>query len=297
MKSWPALSIVFESDGPDARAAAEELLLAALDEFPVTAIQEFDDRWVAFFPTAEARDRAAQSLPATTPCIARVEPGEVADDDWARRSQRDLAPIRVGRIVVAPPWAAGTAPGPSPAGPPDITIVIQPSMGFGTGHHATTRLCLGLLQRANVEGRSVLDIGTGSGVLALAAHALGARRVVAIDDDPDAIESARENLALNAVGEGLELRAGDFRGMAEPGAGWDVVLANLTGGLLSRGAGVLAAAVAPGGSLIVSGLTVDEENEVVTAFAPAMTPVARLSEDEWVGLVLSPIPPTPPAAP
>jgi ribosomal protein L11 methyltransferase len=132
----------------------------------------------------------------------------------------------------------------------------------------------------------VLDVGTGSGVLALAAHALGARSVVAVDDDPDAVESARENLALNGATREIELRLGDFRGMPRAKAGWDVVVANLTGGLLSRGADALRTAVAPGGALIVSGLTLDEEFAVMAAFEQRMKPAARVVEDEWVGVVL-----------
>ncbi len=283
MKTWPALAIHFASGGFEPQNEARDLLLAALDEARATAIQEFDDRWTVFFATAADRDRAAAALPGSVPGVVRTEAVVVADDDWARRSQRDLTPIRVGRIVVTPPWATGQEPGEGPAGEGAITIVIRPSMGFGTGHHATTRLCLDLLQRLDLAGRTVLDVGTGSGVLALAAHALGARAVVAVDDDPDAIESARENLALNRVAEGIDLRLGDFRGMPQAGAGWDVATANLTGGLLVRGADVLSAAVAPGGALIVSGVTLDEEVGVLAAFAPRMKPVARVVEDEWVG--------------
>ncbi len=165
-----------------------------------------------------------------------------------------------------------------------LTIVIQPSMGFGTGHHATTRLCAALLQRIDLSGQSVLDVGTGSGVLALVARALGARAVRAVDDDPDAIESARENLALNGGGRGIELSVGDFREMQSSPS--DVVVANLTGGLLARSAEVLAGAVAPGGTLLISGVTLDEEAEVLRAFSPRMTVVERLTEDEWMAAAL-----------
>ena len=285
-KTWPAVSIHFASGDGEPGSDARDLLLAALDEARATAIQEFDDRWVAFFATAADRDEAAATLPGSVPGVARTEPVDVPDDDWARRSQRSLTPIRVGRIVVTPPWASAPEPGVDMAGERAITIVIQPSMGFGTGHHATTRLCLALLQRIDVAGKTVLDVGTGSGVLALAAHALGARVVVAVDDDADAIESARENLELNGVTEGIDLHLGDFRGMPESGTGWDVVTANLTGGLLVRGADVLAAALAPGGTLIISGVTLDEEAGVLAAFAPRLKPVARVAEEEWIGSVL-----------
>jgi ribosomal protein L11 methyltransferase len=171
-----------------------------------------------------------------------------------------------------------------------VTVVIQPSMGFGTGHHATTRLCTALLQQLDLSGRTALDVGTGSGVLALAALALGARSVLAVDDDADAIESARENLALNGGPAGLELRVADFRGL--PANTFDVVVANLTGGLLARSAEVLAGAVAPGGSLIISGVTLEEEAEVLRALVPWMAVVERLTEDEWVAARLQIAPQT-----
>lgn len=286
MKSWPALWIHFASGGAQPDSEARDLILVALDEARATAVQEFDDRWVAFFATAADRDQAAIVLQRSVPAVARIEAVDVADDDWARRSQRNLTPIRVGRIVVTPPWASGPAPVAAPAGERAITIVIQPSMGFGTGHHASTRLCLDLLQRIDVAGKTVLDVGTGSGVLALAAHALGARSVVAVDVDADAIASARENLALNGVAEGIDLRLGDFRALSPAGAGWDVVAANLTGGLLARSAEMLSSAVAPGGALVVSGVMLVEEAEVLAAFAPRLKPVARVAEDEWIGAVL-----------
>jgi ribosomal protein L11 methyltransferase len=105
--------------------------------------------------------------------------------------------------------------------------------------------------------------------------------VVGVDDDPDAIESARENLDLNGGGAGIDLRLGDFRALSTLRA--DVVTANLTGGLLIRSADTLADAVAPGGALIISGVTLEEESLVLAAFAPRMTLVERVTEDEWMG--------------
>ena len=155
-------------------------------------------------------------------------------------------------------------------------------MGFGTGHHATTRLCLAALQRANVRGRSVIDVGTGSGVLAIAASLLGAAPVIGLDDDPDAIQSAQENLDLNPLAR-VDLRIGDLRATALGIA--DVVVANLTGTLLSQAAPQLQTLIAPHGRLIVSGLLDQEEAGVVAAFGE-LAVLDRTQEDEWVCLVL-----------
>src|SRR6185295_15411863 len=188
--------------------------------------------------------------------LARLD---VDDEDWARRSQADLKAITVGNIVVAPPWelrvpgcgvrdpGSGSDPG-SRIADPGIVIVITPSMGFGTGHHATTRLCLALLQDTEVRGRRVLDVGTGSGVLAIAAAKLGAASVTAIDNDPDAIENARENIQANGVEDLVDLRVADLRHLAMTA---EVLVANLTGAVLTAHAGALRAWVAPAGQAIL----------------------------------------------
>jgi len=283
---WPALAIRFTPSTSTERTAVEDLVSAALDDLHPTAIQERDAGWLAFFAKPEDRDRATAALPAAVAGSIEVDAIDVADEDWARRSQQDLDAVRVGRIIIAPPWRAANASllasaAPASTGTAPSVIVIQPSMGFGTGHHASTRLCTSLLQRLDLAGRTVLDVGTGSGVLALVARALGARAVVGVDDDPDAIESARENLDLNGGGAGIDLRLGDFRALSTLRA--DVVTANLTGGLLIRSADTLADAVAPGGALIISGVTLEEESLVLAAFAPRMTLVERVTEDEWMG--------------
>jgi ribosomal protein L11 methyltransferase len=267
-----------------------ELVFALLDDYSPTAIEERGERLRAFFAWGAARDAALRALTVRY----RAESIDVSDEDWARRSQQNLAPTSVGRITVHPTDA--TVPESlisnhqSPANPesripnPDhVHIVIAPSMGFGTGHHATTRLCLAALQEVNVRGRTVLDVGTGSGVLAIAAVFLGAARATGLDVDADAIRSANENLALNPAAVGVDFICADLAAAPLPRA--DVITANLTGGLLQRSAAALLAATNSGGVVIVSGLMRDERDEVVRAFAPAAIVWERF-EDEWAGLAV-----------
>lgn len=156
-------------------------------------------------------------------------------------------------------------------------------MGFGTGHHATTRLCLAALQTIDLAGKMVLDVGTGSGVLAIAAARLGAARAIGIDCDADAIQSARENLDLNPEAHHVTFEAMDLAIDALPPA--DVVTANLTGALLVRSAPTLLAAVRPAGMLILSGIQSHEHDEVHGAFTGAEVRWER-EEDGWVGIAV-----------
>jgi ribosomal protein L11 methyltransferase len=262
VRTYPALDI----DGGD-----PDLLAAVLDDWSPTALEERDRLVRAFFASADARDAARVAL-ADRFQVASVD---VSDEDWARRSQEHLQPVTVGRITICP--------NPESRIPnPDIAIVIAPSMGFGTGHHATTRLCLEALQHVGVAGKRVLDVGTGSGILAIAADRLGAASALGIDVDEDAIHSARENLALNPQVRHVRFVAADLSAAREAS---DMVLANLTGGLLVRAATTVRASVASHGVLIVSGLQAHERDEVIAALAPT-TILWQRQEDEWVGLAM-----------
>ena len=164
---------------------------------------------------------------------------------------------------------------------------IQPSMGFGTGHHASTRLCLRLLQDLPLANAEVLDVGTGSGVLAIAAARLGARHVVAIDVDEDALTAARENVETNGAGQIVVVRHADAATMTGAATTFDVVLANLTGAALVGLSSTLSGLTRSRGVLIASGFTIDEADRVRHAFAAADLPAAeQREEDDWVALAL-----------
>lgn len=291
MRTFPALQLIWPARPDDARL---DRLLAALDDTAPTGVEEVPGGVRIYFPDERSRDRAA-AIAAGAAADARRDVVDVPDDHWAERSQAALGPVRVGNVLVSPPWAALDEAACLAEG---VTqVVIQPSMGFGTGHHATTRLCLDLLQRAPVSGAAVLDVGTGSGVLALAAWRLGAAGVLGIDHDPDALTSARDSAALNGATGDVELRRVDVTARVTAGISthaFDIVLANLTGDMLARMAPWIAARLSAEGSLVVSGILADEAARVEIAFrALGWRPAARLREDEWVAWLLrSPTSPT-----
>jgi ribosomal protein L11 methyltransferase len=269
---FPAIDLVYPCD--DRTPELLDLLYACLDDFQPVAIHEHEEgeRWRVFFKTAEARDGAARALTDRFPDrLTSVTAADVPDDGWAARSQSNLGAVRVGRIVVAPPWDTAAA------GAGDVLVVIEPSMGFGTGHHATTRLCLQLLQERSLTGCRVIDVGTGSGVLAIAASKLGAARAVAVDCDPDALQNARENIDRNRVSGSIDVVEADLGGLdLQPAA---VVLANLTSAVLQRDAATLDRLRRAGGDVIVSGFGPDDLPAVEGAFG--RTAATSVTEGGW----------------
>lgn len=163
---------------------------------------------------------------------------------WATRWREWIRPLEVGRVRIVPPWLATAADREDP-----LTLLIEPGMAFGTGHHATTAGCLAALQGLDLTGRAVADIGTGTGVLALAAEALGASTVVAVDTDPDAVAVARAN--VSAHGSQVQLHVGSCEAVAGP---VDVVVANLTTATILALHEDLLGLLAPDGWLVLSGV-------------------------------------------
>lgn len=294
-RRWPALGIA----APGIDPALEDALAALLDDFAPAAIEDLAAlplppgglwdpsfppvpppppaplQWRVFFTADADREAARAAVAAAFPGLV-LTAEDVADEDWAARSQRELGRIDVGRFLIAPPWDR-------PASVPEgvIELVIEPSMGFGTGHHATTRLCLRLLPSFDVTGARVVDLGTGSGVLALAAVRLGATDVTGIDIDADAIRCAEDGAALNGLTGRVRFVESDFR--SAPPAPADLVLANLTGGMIGMSADRLIQLVRPGGHLLLSGFTLDERPGILEAMRE-LSLVRMADEDGWCAM-------------
>jgi ribosomal protein L11 methyltransferase len=178
------------------------------------------------------------------------------DQDWNRQSAQSVKPLRVGkRIIIRPSWERGETK------EDEIEIVLDPKQAFGTGHHATTSLLLEWLEEDIRGGESVLDVGTGSGLLAMVAVRLGAAKAVCLDNDDEAMDCAREYAAVNGFGPELSLQCGTLA-VALP---HDFVLANLDRRTLLDLAQTLAASTKR--TLLISGLLIDQRDEIVAAFA------------------------------
>jgi ribosomal protein L11 methyltransferase len=208
-------------------------------------------------------------------------------EDWGQNWKQHFTPLAVGRrLLITPPWELG----PFPAG--RLVLCIEPAMAFGTGHHATTRMCLEMLEEvfANWSGKdepSVLDVGTGTGILAIAAARLGARRVVALDSDLEATDAAKQNLVLNRLESLVEVRQGGME-VVEAGSQFDLVLANLDTRTLCPLFGAVRDRLGLEGRGIISGVPVEEEEKVrAAAHAAGLHVAARRAEDGWLCLTLT----------
>jgi ribosomal protein L11 methyltransferase len=207
----------------------------------------------------------------------------VGEVDWTEAWKAEYRPQRVGRLLIVPSWLD------APANPGDVVIRLDPGMAFGTGLHPTTRGCLALMQRLSPMPAKVLDGGSGSGILGIAALLLGAQHVVALDTDPVAVETSGANAAVNGVADRLEARKGTMAAAERGAERYDLVLANLVATLLIDLAARLSTLLAPGGTLIASGIIEPRGGEVVAALESAgLVLVERLDDGEWLSLRMRP---------
>ena len=230
----------------------------------------------------------ARATSISEPRIRTLEP-----EDWSESWKEYFQPQRIGQhTAIVPTWREYT---PAPG---EIIVHIDPGMAFGTGLHATTRLCLIALERQLMErqalpGPTVLDVGTGSGILSIAAALQGAAHVDALDIDPVAVQVTNENVVLNQVAERVHVSHGTLRGSdtsAEipviAASGYDLVLANILAEVIIALAPALAQALKAGGTLIASGIIAEKGPAVERALADAgLTLSERLDENDWLALI------------
>jgi ribosomal protein L11 methyltransferase len=209
---------------------------------------------------------------------------EVPDRDWLAEWKKDWQPVEVGRFIIAPPWSEVTEPGAIATGSSRdrILIRIEPGMAFGTGTHETTRLCLKAIERY-FRGGSFLDVGTGTGILAIAAAKMWPdARVEACDTDAEAVEIARENARLNGVGKQIDFRAGSVE---EQTSSADLVCANLTAPVIVDLLPSLLGASC--GRLVLSGILAEQSELVQSRLLELGADGFELEQDgEWISLVV-----------
>lgn len=286
-RMWYALDL--QSEAP-AREAVEYALIEA--GALGTETNDSNDAQVVVtgyfeqLPNREAiRAEVAESLriydlPSSS--VREMSVREVADEDWLGNWKKSWQPVEVGRLIIAPPWSDVRVGGDR------IVIRIEPGMAFGTGTHETTRLCLKTIMRF-FKGASFLDVGTGTGILAIAAAKLFPDvRIAACDTDPEAIEIARENARLNGVAERIDFQVGsvDESGREPATASADFVCANLTADVISK---LLPALIgASCGRLVLSGILDSQVDAIVDQLHDLGNPgnLVMMQDGEWVAIVV-----------
>ena len=273
---WKASVALTKSEAADVSAALEldgsaQAVLIVEEPFADGAVVEAlytDPPDATYLSLITGRDVKVEALP---------------DQDWIKLSQQGLPPVRAGRFFVYGAHDAGRVPHGV------IPIKIEAGLAFGTGHHETTALCLGALSEL-ARRRSftnVLDLGTGTGLLAIGAAKLWKRRVLASDIDPVAVEVARENAVANNTGPLVQAVTAD--GLASPvlagGAPYDLLIANILAGPLTRLAPEIIRSLAPGATLLLSGLLYNQE-KLVTSFYRELRYVGARRSGPWSALVL-----------
>jgi len=196
----------------------------------------------------------------------------VAEQNWVQLTQSQFDPIRVsGRLWIVPSWHQ--APDPQA-----INLILDPGMAFGTGSHPTTRLCLEWLEKTVTAGVAILDYGCGSGILAIAAAKLGGAEVLGVDIDVQAVSAARSNAERNDVAARFDDSAKEIEGQ------FDIVVANILSNPLKALAPAICSHVRAGGQLALSGILVEQTDDLIASYAPYLALHVADTRDGWVCL-------------
>jgi ribosomal protein L11 methyltransferase len=294
------LEVGLRVDGEAAEAVAELLLRYGyqgvavehegippdkLDEDDIPPASRFTVR--AYLPADSQLDETKAQLEQALSYMNMIYPmpqpvyRPVDETDWAEAWKAHYHPIRIGqRLIIRPLWIA------RPLAPDEIEIALDPGMAFGTGTHPTTQLCLEALEARPLTGVNVLDLGCGSGILAIGAAKLGAARVLAVDNDPLAVKIALENAAQNSVQDIISVQEGSLAEVIAAGQRFDVLVCNILARVIMQMCGEgLGGAVRPGGHAIFSGILASQADDVEAALkTTGLMPMARRQSGDWVAV-------------
>ena len=259
----------------------QEYLIAELMDMDFYGFEQHDDRLIAYVEKPRFNDtnrEVIEQMVASLPGASFVELSDLAEENWNATWEESIQPQTIGSFFVRPTWSVEQPPKGK------TVLEIDPKMSFGTGYHATTRLMLHQIDRLNCEGKRVLDAGTGTGILAIAACKKGASRVIGFDFDPWSERNANENALINDVGSRLEIRLGGFE-QVEDEDPFDLVLANINRNVILEFLGDMIQKLNADGVLSLSGLlSTDEERlrEELEKYPVQITGLER--EEEWMML-------------
>lgn len=288
--NWLELSVQTDAEGAEAIAAVLNEFVENSVAIEQTLIpetdQEFDPTRAftvrAFFSSAQREQlaRAQESLWHLAQLRAMTVPRvrELAEEDWAEAWKKYYTILHLGKhLVIKPSWLEYV---PRPA---DVMIELDPGMAFGTGLHPTTRLCMLALEEYQRGAPRVLDVGTGSGILAITAAKLGAREILALDTDLVAVETAARNVAINRVEHIVRVARGSLDDTCNQ---FDLICINILADVILELAPALARAVNDGGLIIASGILEHQADDVADALKDvSIETIERKQEDDWIALV------------
>lgn len=298
MPQW--LEVSLELDGEAAEAAAEVMARYGYqgiaiehggippdkldeDELPPPAFLIVRAYLPIDSQTEEARQKFETALGYLNMMLPMPQPTyrTVAEEDWAEAWKAHYHPVRIGRrVLIRPVWV------PLEIGPDDVEIALDPGMAFGTGTHPTTQLCLEAIEDLIQPGANVLDLGCGSGILAIGAAKLGAHHVLGLDIDSVAVDVARENIASNGVADRITIEQGSLENIITSARRFDLIVVNILARIIIQMCDQhLGQTVRPGGLAIFSGIIDTQADDVEAALVKTgLTPTRRRQQGDWVAI-------------
>lgn len=256
-----------------------EQVIAELTELDFYGFEQLDNQLAAFIEAPRFNDYSREIIEQMVhliPGASMEEMDQIEDQNWNQVWEHSIQPQRIGHFLVRPTWSA------EKARPGEILLEIDPKMAFGTGYHATTRLILRQMESVQFKNKTVLDAGTGTGVLAIAAIKLGAKNAVGFDIDPWSRENATENVLINGVSESVDIRFGSIEQIGDHEK-FDIILANINRNIILELIPFFVRKVNAGGTICLTGLLAEDEKSIRNSLENEPVNIVDLQqENEWI---------------